>query len=65
MDIQCLSPGSQNHYKGYNYNLASVVPAESFTRWDVMWNQKTNVNPDEKMFETPRLQEFDNMIKVW
>ncbi len=41
------------------------IPAESFTRWDVMWNHQTKVNPEEKKFETPRWQEFDNTTKVW
>ncbi len=40
------------------------IPAESFTRWDVLCNLQTNANPDEKKSETPRWQEFDNTTKV-
>ncbi len=28
-------------------NGVNVYPAESFTRWDALWNHQTNVNPDE------------------
>ncbi len=31
-----------------------VIPAKTITQWDVVWGHQTNVNPEEKNFETPR-----------
>ncbi len=53
------------------HRKTNQFPAESFTRWDVLWNRQTNVNPDEKKSPKPHdgkslitRQKFDNVAKI-